>query len=74
VRATGSGVEDRGTTHLVDASGTRYPIGGDIADTLSRLGYGGVEPVPVPLAWVDLFAGGPELSRERAVQPVRGGQ
>jgi len=71
VRTTGSGVEDRGTTYLVDASGTHYAIGGETTDTLSRLGYGSVTPVPVPLAWADLFASGPELSREQAVQPVQ---
>lgn len=71
VRTTGSGVEDRGTTYLVDTSGTHYAIGGETTSTLANLGYEGVVPVPVPLAWADLFASGPELSRERAAQPVR---
>jgi type VII secretion protein EccB len=72
VRTMGSGVTDQGTVYLVDASGTHYAIGGEVTDTLSRLGYSGVQPVPVPLLWADLFASGPELSREQAVQPVRG--
>ncbi len=70
VQANGGGVVTRGTVYVVDASGTRYPLGGTVDDTRERLGYGDVTPADVPLAWADLFPDGPELSREQAWQPA----
>lgn len=68
VQANGGSVVNRGTTYLVDASGTRYPLGGTVTDTLTRLGYEDVAAADVPMRWMDLFPDGPELSRERAWQ------
>ncbi len=70
VQATGGAVLNRGSLYLVDASGTRYPLGGTVSETLARLGYDGVAPADVPISWTDLFPDGPELSRERAWRPA----
>jgi hypothetical protein len=48
--------------------------GGEKADTQQtnpaqvRLGNGKIRPVPVPAAWADLLAAGPELSSGNAQQ------
>jgi hypothetical protein len=70
VQVNGGGVVTHGTVYVVDASGTRYSLGGTVADTMTRLGYGDVTPADVPIAWADLFPDGPELSRERAWRPA----
>lgn len=71
VQANAGSVVNRGTLYLVDASGTRYPIGGeDTTVTLTRLGYADVSAADVPLTWADLFPDGPELSPERALEPA----
>lgn len=69
-RVVSGGVLDKGTVYLVDSSGSRYAIGSPVADTLTRLGYGEVTPVAVPLPWADLFADGPELEPSRAARPA----
>ncbi|MGH9088319.1 MAG: type VII secretion protein EccB, partial [Acidimicrobiales bacterium] len=72
VRASAAGNLNTGRVYLVDASGTHYPVGDETSERAaqSALGYGRVTPVPVPQAWLPLFADGPVLAREAAVQPV----
>jgi type VII secretion protein EccB len=64
------------TTFLVDARGTRFAIGpkDNVPAVLGVLGYGSVEPVATPRAWVELFASGPELSPAAAVKAADGAQ
>ncbi|MGH9089713.1 MAG: type VII secretion protein EccB [Acidimicrobiales bacterium] len=74
VRSSAAGVLDSGRVYLVDSSGTRYAVGDKTSERSAQtsLGYGRVTPVPVPQAWLRLFANGPELSRQAAIQPVAG--
>ncbi|MFI6013070.1 type VII secretion protein EccB [Streptomyces sp. NPDC051243] len=81
-RITGSDAGG-GSTFLVTDTGLRYSIparndsqvtGGEKADAQQtntaqvRLGYGKIRAVPVPAAWADLLAAGPELSSGNAEQ------
>jgi type VII secretion protein EccB len=72
-RAVSGGVLDRGTIYLVDSSGIRFAVGTPLGETLDRLGYGGVAPVPVPQAWADLFSDGPVLDADHAARPAGAG-
>ncbi|WP_430868294.1 type VII secretion protein EccB [Demequina aurantiaca] len=47
---------------LVDESGTAYPIAGTDDEVLVRLGYAPADVSPVPSAWMQFFAAGPDLS------------
>jgi type VII secretion protein EccB len=58
-----------GTVSLVTDTGRRYPVAG--RDLLPRLGYGGVEPQPVPGHLVALLPRGPSLDPVRARQGGR---
>lgn len=64
--APGSGalVSADGADCLLTDTGVRYPIGS--VQDLSRLGYGAVKPVRVPLALLVLFPAGPVLSARSA--------
>lgn len=70
VSAWNGGPLDGGAPFLIDPTGTSYALGeADTREqTMAALGYAGVEPVPVPLAWIDLFADGPLLSADVAAQ------
>ncbi len=70
VQANAGAVLDRGTTYVIDSSGTRYALGGDLESVLRRLGYADAPVTDVPLKWVDLFDDGPELSPDAANDPV----
>jgi hypothetical protein len=76
VRTSTAGVLGRGTTYLVDSSGTAYALGvgeGESAEVvLSYLGYGGVEPAAVPPTWVEQLTPGPSLTRAAARRPPEG--
>jgi hypothetical protein len=73
VRAVNGSVVNRGTVFLVDNTGRRYAVGGDVATALEKLGYGDVTPTPVPLPWLEPLADGPELSEAAAQRVVGGG-
>ncbi len=70
VRAWNGGSLERGAAFLVDPTGTSYALGraDTLEPTMAALGYAEVAPVPVPAAWIDLFADGPLLSPETASQ------
>jgi type VII secretion protein EccB len=53
-----------GTVSIVTDTGRRYPVAG--RDLLPRLGYGGVEPTPIPAQLVSLLPQGPALDPVRA--------
>ena len=61
---------NRGTVYLVDASGTRYPLGGTVSETQGRLGYRRRRPGRRTHPLADLFPDGPELSRAQAWKPT----
>ncbi len=63
---------DLGALYLITDLGLRYQISG--ADAVKALGYGSVQPVPVPEAWLSLFPAGPVLEVAAASQVVYGGQ
>jgi type VII secretion protein EccB len=69
-RAVSGGVVNRGTVYVVDATGYRYAVGAPATEVLARLGFPRTEPVPVPVAWAESLADGPELSIEAARQAV----
>jgi type VII secretion protein EccB len=73
VRAVNGSVVNRGTVFLVDNTGRRYAIGGDVGTALEKLGYGDVTPAPVPLPWLEPLADGPELTEAAAQRVVGGG-
>lgn len=73
VRAVNGTVVNRGTVFLVDGTGRRYAVGDDTTGNLERLGFAGVPPVPVPLAWVEPLSDGPELTEAAARRVVGGG-
>lgn len=73
VRAVNGTVVNRGTVFVVDGTGRRYAVGGDTSSALDKLGYADVTPAPVPLAWVEPLADGPELTETAARQVVGGG-
>lgn len=70
VRAWNGGSLTAGTAFLIDPTGSSYALGepDTEAATMAALGYAGVTPVPVPVAWIDLFTDGPLLSPEAASQ------
>ncbi|HET8604860.1 MAG TPA: type VII secretion protein EccB [Marmoricola sp.] len=72
VRATTANVLDVGQVYLLDASGTSYAVGNKGGEQPAKvaLGYADVTPVPVPQAWVDLFADGPQLDYGQIQQVV----
>lgn len=79
VRAvTGSG--EQGTIFLVDATATSYAVvggpgdGQSVEETQARLGYDGVTPPRVPVAWVEGLRQGPALSIAAASTPVTAAQ
>jgi len=59
-----------GSVRLVDDSGFAYGIGGDVTDTLARLGYAPTDVIAVPSAWAALVppknGGTPVLSPDSA--------
>lgn len=55
-----------GPTLLVDGTGTAFPVGGRIEDTLARLGYTGLAVPTVPGAWAELLPRGPTLAEDTA--------
>ncbi len=57
-----------GFAQLVDASGTAFALPGADADVLSRLGFTPDDVTRVPQAWLALFAVGPELTVQGALQ------
>ena len=62
-----------GVHALVDETGRRFALptadqGDD--DVLVRLGYSADLVTPVPAAWLDLFAPGPDLTTDAALTPV----
>ncbi|MDR6861849.1 type VII secretion protein EccB [Phycicoccus sp. 3266] len=69
VRSIGDNIINRGPVLVVDQTATAYSVvGGD--DVLARLGYAKGDVVPVPQAWVGLFASGPVLSIAAAQNAV----
>lgn len=73
VRSIGDNVLNRGPVFVVDQTATAYSVvGGD--DVLARLGYSTGDVVPVPQAWVGLFASGPVLSTAAARNAVSAGK
>jgi type VII secretion protein EccB len=66
VRAETSPGSTSGTTFLVTDLGLKYPIAD--STVLASLGYSGVVPLPVPVAFVDLMRTGPVLSASAAQQ------
>jgi hypothetical protein len=56
--------DDEAPPVLVDDRGVASPLGS--GDEQDRLGYAGVDPVPVPQAWLALFAAGEPLTVEAA--------
>ncbi|NRQ48616.1 type VII secretion protein EccB [Aeromicrobium stalagmiti] len=60
------------TEYLIDSLATRYAIEpkNAAAEAQRRLGYGDVEPVPVPRTWTELFRDGPALDATKAGAPV----
>lgn len=60
------GADATGWVHVVDASGTAYPLPADGALVLERLGYTADQVVRVPQEWLALFATGPALTVEAA--------
>lgn len=69
-------VTDTGLRYSVPTRNDSAVTGGEKADSQQqqtntaqvRLGYGKIRPVPVPAAWADLLAAGPELSSGNAQQ------
>ena len=75
VRATTANVLNAGPVYLVDSSGTSFAVGkGGSGAEVGVLGYGGTTPRPIPRAWLDLFASGPELSTGAASKTPQSGQ
>lgn len=73
VRSIGDNIINRGPVLVIDQTATAYSvIGGD--DVLARLGYSEADVVPVPQAWVGLFASGPVLSTAAAQSAVSTGR
>lgn len=60
------GPDATGWVHLVDASGTAYPLPVDGAVVLERLGYTADQVVRVPQEWLALLTTGPALTVEAA--------
>ncbi len=75
VRGTSAGVLNAGPVYLIDSSGTSFAVGkGGNGSEVGVLGYGSTTPRPVPKAWLDLFASGPELSSDAASKSPESGQ
>lgn len=62
------GADATGWVHLVDASGTAYPMPVDAAVVLTRLGYTTDQVVRVPQEWLGLLTTGPSLTVDAARQ------
>ena len=71
VQASPGGVVGTGTVFLIDSTGTRYAVGtpADAGSSRVSLGYGEVEPRPIPLTWTKIFRDGPALTRDAAGRP-----
>ncbi|ROR92641.1 type VII secretion protein EccB [Nocardioides aurantiacus] len=76
VRGVSANVLDAGPVYLVDGTGTSYVVGQNSDGAgLASLGYSDYTPRPVPAAWMDLFAPGPQLSSSAAAKrPVASDQ
>ena len=76
VRGVSANVLDAGPVYLIDGTGTSYAVGQSSDGTgLRSLGYSDYVPRPVPAAWMDLFAPGPQLSAAAAAKrPVASDQ
>lgn len=68
VRATSGG--SAGTVFLVTDAGRAWALGGDVADTVQRLGYSQEDIASVPSPWLSLFPTGPELSPQAVWEGV----
>lgn len=66
VRAIGGGDPNNGQYTLIDGSGTAFPVPDATKDILAQLGYSAAQVTDVPMAWVGLFATGPDLTPEAA--------
>ncbi|MCL2653556.1 MAG: type VII secretion protein EccB [Propionibacteriaceae bacterium] len=60
-----------GSVRLIDDSGFAYGIGGDITDTLARLGYAPTDVTTVPSTWAALIP--PKNSRAPVLSPASAG-
>ncbi len=76
VRGVSANVLDAGPVFLIDGTGTSYAVGQNSDGAgLPSLGYSDYTPRPVPAAWMDLFAPGPQLSSSAAAKrPVASDQ
>lgn len=72
VAAGGEGAEATREVVLVDELGTAYAIPNADEDVLSRLGYKTADVGAVPAAWMQFFAGGPDLTVEAARRTPQG--
>ena len=70
VRAVAGGIVNRGEVFLVDATGTLYALGSPEPTVQAQLGYAGLTPAAVPLAFLDALRPGPELAAGAARQLV----
>jgi type VII secretion protein EccB len=70
VRTASAGDPNRGTVFLVDSTARRYAVGGGVAETQARLGYGHLTPAAVPPAWLEPLRDGPVLSPQAAQQAI----
>lgn len=68
VKATSGGTE--GEVFLVTDAGRAWALGGDVDDTLQRLGYTSENISEVPSPWLALVPTGPELSQEAVWKDV----
>lgn len=68
VKATSGGTE--GEVFLVTDAGRAWALGGDVDDTLQRLGYASENISEVPSPWLALVPTGPELSQEAVWKDV----
>jgi type VII secretion protein EccB len=69
VSARASATATDGGLFLVTDEGVRYAV--PSTDVLADLGYGGVDPVPMPSSLVARLPAGPELDPDDAVLPSR---
>lgn len=75
VKSGGVGDTSGGQPWVIDAYGTRYPLGGPGDTTAELLGYGDYDVPTISGAWMEVFDDcGPELSQAAAAQPPDAGQ
>ena len=59
-----------GPVFLITDAGRAWGLGGELSDTLARLGYEESHVAAVPAAWLALFPTGPELSTQAVWEGV----